>query len=147
MKSFFQNSFEYTHHCNQQVIETLIGHPVLFKGKISVLTSHTLNAHHIWNHRILGALPTFSVWQELGLKQLKTINTENFEKSIHILHQIQLNENISYTNTKGQAYTNSVIDILFHIINHSTYHRGQLISLLKEKGLPPLITDYIFYKR
>ena len=92
MKSFFQNSFEYTHHCNQQVIDTLIGHPVLSKGKISVLTSHTLNAHHIWNHRILGALPTFSVWQELDLKQLKTINTENFEKSIHILHQIQLNE-------------------------------------------------------
>ena len=147
MKSFFQNSFEYTKHCNQQIIDALIAHPTLFKEKINILTSHTLNAHHIWNHRILGTLPTFSVWQELGLEQLQCINTENFEKSIQILHQKELDENISYTNSKGQAFTNTVTDILFHIINHSTYHRGQIISLLKEEGLPPVITDYIFYKR
>ena len=37
--------------------------------------------------------------------------------------------------------------MLFHFVNHSTYHRGQIASNLKEHGIEPLVTDYIFYKR
>lgn len=147
MKSFFQDKFEYTHYCNQQLVSVLTDHPALFKENSSILASHTLNAHHIWNHRILGILPSLLVWQEIEIGQLQHIDTENFEQSIQILHQQELDENISYTNSKGQSFTNTVADILFHIINHSTYHRGQLISLLKKEGVPPLVTDYIFYKR
>ncbi|WP_111881753.1 DinB family protein [Aequorivita sp. CIP111184] len=33
------------------------------------------------------------------------------------------------------------------MINHSTYHRVQIINQLKEDGLKPIETDYIFYKR
>ncbi|PTT73768.1 DinB family protein, partial [Chryseobacterium sp. HMWF001] len=27
------------------------------------------------------------------------------------------------------------------------YHRGQINSLLKQSGITPILTDYIFYKR
>ncbi|QLH28398.1 MAG: hypothetical protein HWD63_02710 [Candidatus Parvibacillus calidus] len=37
-------------------------------------------------------------------------------------------------------------DIIFHIINHSTYHRGQIAMEFRQSGLEPLNTDYIFYK-
>jgi uncharacterized damage-inducible protein DinB len=47
----------------------------------------------------------------------------------------------------GDTYTNSVQEILFHIINHSTYHRGQIMAQLRESGLEAISTDYIFYKR
>lgn len=36
---------------------------------------------------------------------------------------------------------------MISLINHSTYHRGQITMLMKEAGLETLNTDYIFYKR
>ena len=54
---------------------------------------------------------------------------------------------VHYTNTNGQAFDNSVRDILFNVINHSTYHRGQIAREFREYGPEPLVTDYIFYKR
>ncbi|MCF8317339.1 MAG: hypothetical protein K9I02_01220 [Haliscomenobacter sp.] len=54
---------------------------------------------------------------------------------------------INYSNSKGQLFSNSIQDMLFHIINHSTYHRGQVATEFKRQGLEPLVTDYIFFKR
>ncbi len=45
------------------------------------------------------------------------------------------------------AFTNVIQDVLFHFINHSTYHRGQIAIQMKEAGLEPIATDYIFFKR
>jgi uncharacterized damage-inducible protein DinB len=147
MKAFFQDIFEYTHQCNEQLIKVLINNPETYSIKISHLASHTLNAHHVWNHRIFGVAPALSVWQHLEISELQNINYENFEHSKELLLKKDLNNPINYTNSKGQTFTNTVSEIFFHIINHSTYHRGQLIGLLKTKGVEPLVTDYIFYKR
>jgi uncharacterized damage-inducible protein DinB len=54
---------------------------------------------------------------------------------------------ISYQNTKGEAYQNTIKDIMFHIINHSSYHRGQVMMLVRNAGLEPIPTDYILTKR
>lgn len=147
MKVFFLDKFVYTHHCNQMVIDVLHKNPEKYIEKISLLASHILNAHHIWNQRIFGIMPVFSVWQLLEIKNLHNINNENFAQTEEILRNKDLKESINYRNSKGENYTNTTEDILFHIINHSTYHRGQLISQLKNKGVEPIITDYIFYKR
>jgi uncharacterized damage-inducible protein DinB len=39
---------------------------------------------------------------------------------------------ISYNNIKGDPYDNIAEDILFHLVNHGTYHRGQIITMLRE---------------
>lgn len=147
MEPFFLDKFQYTHHCNQLVINELLKNPGYYKEKISILASHTLNAHHVWNHRILGSAPLLSVWQILEIQYLKKINHENFEMTKELLQKNNLKAAIEYTNSKGQSFTNSTEAIFFHVINHSTYHRGQLVSQLKAEGLEPIITDYIFYKR
>ncbi len=42
----------------------------------------------------------------------------------------------------------SIEDILLHVCNHATYHRGQLITLGRQQGLnKPPRTDYIYYIR
>lgn len=147
MKAFFLDKFEYTHHYNQMVIDVLHKNPETYIEKISLLASHTLNAHHIWNHRIFGIMPVLSVWQLLEIINLNRINNENFEQTKELLQNKDLKESINYTNSKGENFTNTAEEILFHIINHSTYHRGQLISQLRAKDMEPIITDYIFYKR
>lgn len=147
MKAFFLDKFEYTHHCNQLLIDVLFKNPETYRDRISLLASHTLNAHHVWNHRLMGIAASYSIWQILEIDDLHLINNENFEHTKEFLQKKNLAEHLNYTNSKGQNFTNTAGDILFHLINHSTYHRGQLVSQLKAEGVEPIVTDYIFYKR
>ncbi|MGN6802128.1 MAG: DinB family protein [Ginsengibacter sp.] len=75
------------------------------------------------------------------------MDQRNFEQSLLILENFDFDNTIHYANTKGEAFNNSVRDILFHIINHSTYHRGQIAASFRVQGLEPLVSDYVFYKR
>ena len=55
---------------------------------------------------------------------------------------------ITYSNLKGDPMKNSVYEIAFHCLNHSTYHRGQLITILRQLGAIDLPgTDFIAYLR
>lgn len=55
----------------------------------------------------------------------------------------RLSDSVSYTNSKGEAWTSTVEDILIHVTIHSAYHRGQIASDLRAAGLEPAYTDYI----
>jgi uncharacterized damage-inducible protein DinB len=37
--------------------------------------------------------------------------------------------------------------VLRHVVNHATYHRGQVASKLKRLGVEPPATDFIFWVR
>ncbi len=48
----------------------------------------------------------------------------------------------------GTAYFNSVEEIIMHVMNHGTYHRGQLITMLRMVGFTAVeSTDFIRYLR
>lgn len=56
---------------------------------------------------------------------------------------------VAYTNMRGESFRQPVYEIILHLINHGTYHRGQLITLIRQigyvDGLPA--TDMIGYWR
>ncbi len=52
-----------------------------------------------------------------------------------------------YASTEGKAYESVVEDIIIHVFNHSTYHRGQLARLVTECGGDRAGTDYIAHSR
>lgn len=147
MNDFFKELFAYSHHCNRQIAELLALNTEAASGKTTQLFSHILNAHHIWNSRIMDQRSGYKVWDIHAPQDYKAIDASNYTDSLHILDHYDLERTIHYTNSQGQAFDNSVRDILFHVINHSTYHRAQIASDLKQSGITPLITDYIFYKR
>ncbi len=147
MKPFFKELFEYSHHYNQQLAELLTTHGGKAPEKALQLFNHILNAHHIWNHRIEGNKPAVGVWDINPMETLKEMDKTNFDHSLQILDRFDLNETIQYSTSKGIPFQSSVRDILFHVINHSTYHRGQIAMEFRQQGLEPLASDYIFYKR
>ena len=60
----------------------------------------------------------------------------------------KLIENCAYKNLKGDPFVSSYYDIIQHFLNHSTYHRGQLITMLRQAGFTNVgSTDYITYCR
>lgn len=138
--------FEYTYHFNREMIKVISENITEVDEKTVSLINHTLNAQQIWNSRILGE-KSFEVWQINPFEDLEEINHHNLKKSIDIIQKSDLDKKIQYQNSKGTKFENSIFEMLFHAINHSTYHRGQINSLLKQNGIDPLLTDYIFYKR
>ena len=59
-----------------------------------------------------------------------------------------LTEQIDYKTMKGDAYSNTAEEILVHVINHGTFHRGQVITMLRELGFTQFpSTDLITFLR
>jgi len=147
MKEFFKELFEYSNHYNQQLALILTENQDKVSEKSVKLYNHILNAQQIWNDRIQSRKVAIGVWDMRPVLNLKTIDQDNFEKSLEIIENFDLNDTIAYTKFNGQKFSNSVRDMLFQIINHSTYHRGQIASEFRSSGIEPIISDFIFYKR
>jgi uncharacterized damage-inducible protein DinB len=146
MKEKLIDLFEYTYHSNKEMIKVISENISKADEKTISLINHTLNAQQIWNSRVLGG-KSFEVWQINPFESLEDINHQNFLKSIDIIQNFDLDQRIEYQNSREAKFENSIFEMFFHVINHSTYHRGQINSLLKQNGIEPLLTDYIFYKR
>ena len=147
MTAFFTELFSYNRWCNQQLVATLSGYGPQTGEKVISLFSHILNAHQIWNSRIKQEVPTVGVWDLRPVGTWEEADARNYANTCSILKEADQSSVVSYTNSSGRRFTNRVSDILFHVVNHSTYHRGQIALLLRQQGLEPILSDYIFYKR
>jgi len=54
---------------------------------------------------------------------------------------------VRYTSSEGRAYVSRVDEIVAHVLNHSTYHRGQVARLVAECGGQRASTDLIAMTR
>ena len=146
MIEFFKDIFEYHNHFNQKLADLLIVNSNKITERTIPLFSHSINAHQIWNSRILET-KSLAVHQIHTLEKCKELDDQNYNDSLDILSDFDLSKKISYKISGGIEFENSIQQILFHIANHFTHHRGQIISDLRQNGIEPIITDYIFYKR
>lgn len=146
MNENFIELLKYNNHFNQKLITLIFENKMHASEKTQKLINHLINAQQIWNARMQNT-EQFDVWQINDWFQLSSIDSNNFETSLKIVNDFDLNASIQYTNSKGETFSNKIKDILYHIINHSTYHRAQIATDLKQNGIEPINTDYIFYKR
>jgi len=147
MKAYFSDLFEYNAFCNNAFIRLFNSPGIAVPERSLKLFSHLVNAHAIWNARINSAPTDTRVWDVLDIRTIETGNQHNHETTFSIIGREIFDQPVIYINTKGMHYTNPVREILFHVVNHSTYHRGQIAADLKASGIQPPVTDYIFYKR
>jgi uncharacterized damage-inducible protein DinB len=54
---------------------------------------------------------------------------------------------IEYRRTTGSVFRQPLQPMLQHLVNHGTYHRGQVAMMLRQLGGVPLATDYIVFER
>jgi len=107
--------------------------------------AHIIGAECLWLARLRREPATLPVWPELGLDACADRLAELSHQWPEYLatHQQSLTDRVSYTNSKGEAWTSSVEEILTHVTIHSAYHRGQIASDLRAAGMEPAYTDYI----
>ncbi len=147
MKQFFRELLEYNYHFNQELGDVFVNETSKMSEKSIKLYSHILNAHNIWNSRIEYSQTNFGVWDIHPVEACRDIDKQNYEDSLRILDKYDLDLIIDYTTTRGDKFSNRLRDILFHIINHGTYHRGQIATEFRQSGLAPLVSDFVLYKR
>ena len=106
------------------------------------ILGHVLSAQTVWLKRCQG----------FSLDKLpEVVPTEEILHSLYQgwLEQIELlqgNPIIDYRNTKGEPHSSPAHDIMRHVINHGTYHRGELRGLClarNDQDFPE--TDLILY--
>ena len=147
MKPFFEKLFRYNQHCNKQLADIFEQESTTPDEKSVPILSQLLNAPHTWNNRILERNTAYGVWDNHTIETFTAIDRLNHEETRDILATCDLANEIAYQTTTGKPFVNTIHDTLFHVINHSTYHRGQLALLFRQSEIEPLATDYIRYKQ
>ncbi len=56
-------------------------------------------------------------------------------------------EPFTFLNSKGVKSTLPTWQIVLHVVNHGSYHRGQVATLLRQSGFTPPGTDLIMFYR
>ena len=123
-----------------------------FNSILKTLT-HIWDAEVVWLNRLNGERIT--AFPSTGLEftpdeiihRLK-ITDNAFVELVNTRGEDFFDQSCSYTNMKGVPFTDPVDHILYHVINHSTYHRGQIITMLRDAGVTDLVsTDFIIFLR
>jgi len=63
------------------------------------------------------------------------------------LSKEELEQDRPYRTTEGKAYSQPLWQMLQHLANHSTYHRGQVAAMLRQLDVKPAATDLIAFYR
>jgi uncharacterized damage-inducible protein DinB len=148
MKEYFLKLYQYNAWANRKVIDCMKRQQVDHDRSL-LLMSHLLSALFIWLNRIKG-LPTspFPLWEQYKLSELETMVEDSSRNWLEFIESTDnFNRQLSYNNYVGDPYINNVEQIMIHLVNHSTYHRGQIAVHLRENGYEPVNTDFITYDR
>ena len=126
--------------------------PSSFPGLLPTLL-HMWDAEAVWWHRV-NHLEGFSApgkdfqggWREAsdGLLEQSAIWTT----FLHSRTEDDLASGIAYKNLKGEPFLSPLGEIILHLFNHGTYHRGQLVTMMRALGTTGApATDYIVWSR
>lgn len=119
-------------------------------GSGRALLRHVVGVERLWCERWTGesppALPDYPrTWAGRDYaEEWRAIRGEQM-RFLEEVSRDRLAGELSYVNVKGERWTYPLTDVLVHVVNHGTYHRGQLTHLLRDLGRPGIATDYLMY--
>ncbi len=151
----------YSVWANERLTETLetVDESLLFSEVKSSFPSiaktllHAWDAEVIWLNRLQGV--SLDSWPSQNFSGGKKELLEGIVRSAKSLAAFVESQEmdfssttVRYKNLKGDLFEDKVEDMLFHVINHGTYHRGQVTTLLHQLGITKIQSmDIIFYLR
>jgi uncharacterized damage-inducible protein DinB len=161
MKQLLQQYSSYNVWANKKILERLnqLSAEEVHKEIISSFPSvyktvlHIMNTEYVW-------------WQRLKLAEHIESYMENYNGSFEELtarlsqldkqweewvkeaNEVNLTHTFAYQNNKKEQFKQPVYEMLVHLFNHQSYHRGQLVMMLRQLGADKIPqTDFIIYSR
>lgn len=118
---------------------------------VQATLAHIVSAEWIWLSRWQGISPT-GIPESWDLSTIEVVRerweevARGQEEFLAGMTDEGLNGVLSYRNARGQEAALPLKHILRHVVNHSSYHRGQVTTLLRQLGAEPVSTDLVrFY--
>jgi uncharacterized damage-inducible protein DinB len=142
--------YEHLGWADARVLEALRAAPDPARRRPLELFAHILGSEHVWLARMMATQPRLAVWPSLTLGDAERIAEENREVFRALLAGLGpdgLHRVVSYVNSAGASFENTMQDILIHVAMHGHYHRGQVALLLRDGGAEPPTTDYVAFIR
>jgi uncharacterized damage-inducible protein DinB len=114
--------------------------------------SHIYGAEWLWLKRFQGrspsALPSNPEFADIAkLKESWAAFEPTLLNFVHGLTQADLDRVIEYKTIKFGVYHNPLWQSMQHVVNHGTYHRGQVTTMLRQLGAQPILTDLMHFYR
>ena len=114
--------------------------------------AHIYGAEWIWLERFQGrspaALPDVNQFNELPSLRERWIEHEvKLLAFVRGLTQSDLDREMEYKTLKFGVYRNPLWQSMQHVVNHGTYHRGQVTTMLRQLGAQPVLTDLMHFYR
>ncbi|MFA6468926.1 MAG: DinB family protein [Bacteroidota bacterium] len=121
-------------------------------GSIHGTLVHLCGAEDIWLQRMNGADPGVFMKKEqyptyASVKAKWGEVEAGWKKYLDALHDAELTRLLTFHNLKGEQVSQFVWQSLQHLVNHSSYHRGQITTLVRQSGGTPINTDLITFYR
>lgn len=120
-------------------------------GGIHTTLVHMVGAEKVWLERYQGAPQPFltenpphslaelkAIWERTGYETAKWLGVQS-DKS--------LQGTFTMKTAKGDTFTHVFWQAFQHVVNHSTYHRGQIITMMRQHEVKPPSTDLIQFYR
>ncbi len=128
------------------VRETGAGH-----GSVLGTLAHILGAEQLWLSRFLGVplggLPSIEDFPSLEILRASWDDFwPQLEFFLASLTEDQIGADFTWMNSRGENHTAPFRQVLFHFVNHATYHRGQVVSQLRQLGYAPASTDLVYWR-
>lgn len=147
MKKFYEDFFLYNYQVNQELALSFQSYDYSLGDEITRLANHILNAQQIWIGRINGEKTLASPWEDFPLSSFEKRNKELFDVTLDLISGSDLDKGISFRTFAGPKMEKKISDILTHLVNHSTYHRGQIALLMRSGGFDPIKSDFIYFRK
>ena len=161
MKDLLKQLAVYNIWANQKLIDIILALPE--EKQLAEVPSSFNSLHktllHMWDAESIW-------WQRLKLQERINVPSESFKGStkdvatgliqqnyqwqdwIHNASEISIEHVFAYQNSKKEQFKQPVFQMLAHVFNHGTYHRGQLVNMLRQLGVEKIPqTDYIIWSR
>lgn len=144
-----------------QLLITKIGQSELFSSEVSTKLNHILLGDKVWLKRFNESLKPSELSDCQLITELDDSESVSIEqyigqreelddlilKFIGALSSDDLKTTIKYSLKSEETFSEPFDELILHLFNHQTHHRGQVIMILSKLGVECGLTDILGYIR
>lgn len=123
----------------------------LFFGSIHATLNHLAVADRLWLARVLGEAQPYrrldaeAATDLAGLRRLLLDGVERWQAWLADRTDAELGQVLRYASVTRGEQQRRIDDILTHVVNHGSHHRGQVTAALTAMGQEAPVLDYIYF--
>lgn len=108
---------------------------------------HIRNAEHVWTAQLKNEKYAWPAEASTAIENLIHHSTI-LHDHVQGMNENDLIEQITYSDLRGNAHAQPAWELVMHCFNHSTQHRGQLITMMRALGMERIpANDLVVYQR